>query len=45
MVLAVITEDMVHDGYQEICNIDISQVVIDAMAEKYKDMTQVQCNV
>ncbi|XP_024403390.1 uncharacterized protein [Physcomitrium patens] len=39
---AVISEDMVNDGYQTIMNIDISQVVIDAMIEKYKDMPQLQ---
>jgi len=35
---------MVNDGYQAIMNIDISQVVIDAMIEKYKEMPQLQCN-
>ncbi|OAE22963.1 hypothetical protein AXG93_2997s1270 [Marchantia polymorpha subsp. ruderalis] len=30
---AVISEDMVNDGYQEIVNVDISQVVIDAMVK------------
>lgn len=42
---AVISEDMVIDGYQDIVNIDISQVVIDAMIAKYKDMPQLQCNI
>ncbi|BBN08017.1 hypothetical protein MPTK1_4g08130 [Marchantia polymorpha subsp. ruderalis] len=39
---AVISEDMVNDGYQEIVNVDISQVVIDAMVKKYKDVPQLQ---
>lgn len=41
---AVISEDMVNDGYQNIMNVDISQIVIDAMTEKYKEMPQLQCN-
>ncbi|KAH8943282.1 hypothetical protein BDL97_13G044000 [Sphagnum fallax] len=39
---AAISEDMVCDGYQDIVNIDISAVVIEAMREKYKDMPQLQ---
>lgn len=39
---AVISEDMVKDGYETILNVDISQVVIDAMTEKYKDTPQLQ---
>ncbi|KAH9569012.1 hypothetical protein CY35_03G109600, partial [Sphagnum magellanicum] len=39
---ASISEDMVSDGYQDIVNIDISAVVIEAMREKYKDMHQLQ---
>lgn len=35
---------MVSDGYQDIVNIDISAVVIEAMREKYKDMHQLHCN-
>jgi hypothetical protein len=35
---------MVSDGYQDIVNIDISAVVIEAMREKYKDRHQLQCN-
>jgi SAM-dependent methyltransferase len=42
---AAISEDMVCDGYQDIVNIDISAVVIEAMREKYKDMPQLQCNL
>ena len=44
VVGAVISEDMVKDGYENIVNIDISQVVIDAMTQKYKDMPQLICN-
>lgn len=39
---AVISEEMVNDGYETITNIDISQVVIDAMKEKYKQRPQLQ---
>ncbi|CAM6027570.1 unnamed protein product, partial [Sphagnum balticum] len=39
---AAISEDMVFDGYQDIVNIDISAVVIEAMREKYKDIHQLQ---
>lgn len=43
-IFVAISEDMVFDGYQDIVNIDISAVVIEAMREKYKDMHQLQCN-
>ncbi|KAG0556973.1 hypothetical protein KC19_11G092000 [Ceratodon purpureus] len=39
---AVISEEMINDGYETITNIDISQVVIDAMKEKYKNMPQLR---
>lgn len=39
---AVISEDMVNDGYQEIINIDISSVVIEAMHTKYHDLPQLK---
>eukprot|EP01018_Ginkgo_biloba_P009471 Gb_36281 [translate_table: standard] len=39
---AVLSEDMVNDGYQEIINIDISSVVIEAMQRKYQDYTQLK---
>jgi hypothetical protein len=45
VVGAVISEDMVKDGYETILNVDISQVVIDSMTEKYKDTPQLQCNI
>uniref|UniRef100_A0A0D6R812 Methyltransferase type 11 domain-containing protein n=1 Tax=Araucaria cunninghamii TaxID=56994 RepID=A0A0D6R812_ARACU len=37
---AVLSEDMVNDGYEEIVNIDISSVVIEAMQKKYQDYPQ-----
>lgn len=39
---AVLSEDMVNDGYQEIINIDISSVVIAAMQTKYQDFPQLK---
>eukprot|EP00252_Welwitschia_mirabilis_P027173 TRINITY_DN9237_c0_g1_i1.p1 TRINITY_DN9237_c0_g1~~TRINITY_DN9237_c0_g1_i1.p1 ORF type:complete len:257 (-),score=44.32 TRINITY_DN9237_c0_g1_i1:465-1235(-) len=39
---AVLSEDMVNDGYREIVNIDISSVVIDAMNKKYQDYQQLK---
>ncbi|KAG6471277.1 hypothetical protein ZIOFF_072388 [Zingiber officinale] len=35
--LTVLGESMVDDGYQDVVNIDISSVVIEAMQEKYSD--------
>ncbi len=43
MKLAAISEDMVKDGYQNIMNIDISGVVVEAMTAKYKDIPQLKC--
>jgi SAM-dependent methyltransferase len=39
---AAISEDMVNDEYQNIVNVDISAVVIEAMVKKYKDVPQLQ---
>ncbi|KAH9329877.1 hypothetical protein KI387_001985, partial [Taxus chinensis] len=39
---AVLSEDMVNDGYEEIVNIDISSVVIEAMRKKYQDYPQLK---
>ncbi|XP_024529895.1 EEF1A lysine methyltransferase 4 isoform X1 [Selaginella moellendorffii] len=39
---AAISEDMVNDGYQEIVNIDISTVVIEAMQQKYQHVPQLK---
>lgn len=43
MFKAVLSEDMVNDGYKEIVNIDISSVVIEAMQKKYQDYPQLKC--
>lgn len=40
---AAISADMVKDGYQNIMNIDISAVVVEAMTAKYKDTPQLKC--
>jgi len=43
-----LSEDMLDDGYTTIANVDISRVVIDAMAQKYADkqaLTWQQMNV
>jgi hypothetical protein len=37
------SEDMVSDGYQRIVNIDISNVVIQAMSEKYRHNPRLIC--
>jgi hypothetical protein len=42
---AAISEDMVKDGYQNIMNIDISAVVVEAMTAKYKDIPQLKCEI
>ncbi|KAK3125897.1 hypothetical protein QOZ80_7BG0611120 [Eleusine coracana subsp. coracana] len=39
---ALMSEDMVNDGYVEIVNIDISSVVIEMMRKKYLDVPQLQ---
>ncbi|KAI5083482.1 hypothetical protein GOP47_0003225, partial [Adiantum capillus-veneris] len=39
---AVMSEDMVKDGYKDIVNIDISPIVIEAMQKKYHSMPQLQ---
>lgn len=39
---ALTTEEMVQDGYEDITNIDISAVVIEAMQQKYADRPQLQ---
>lgn len=42
-IRAVLSEDMVKDGYEKIMNIDISKVLIQVMTIKYKNMPQLQC--
>ncbi|KAM0836568.1 hypothetical protein ACQ4PT_062240 [Festuca glaucescens] len=39
---ALMSEDMVADGYREIINIDISSVLIEMMRKKYFDLPQLQ---
>ncbi|XP_026424414.1 EEF1A lysine methyltransferase 4-like [Papaver somniferum] len=39
---AVLSEDMVKDGYEDIMNTDISSVAIEMMKKKYKDIPQLK---
>ncbi|GMH30631.1 hypothetical protein Nepgr_032474 [Nepenthes gracilis] len=39
---AVMSEDMVKDGYEEVMNIDISSVAIDMMKRKYENIPQLR---
>lgn len=39
---AVMSEDMVKDGYEDIMNIDISSVAISMMRKKYEDLPQLK---
>ncbi|XP_058077407.1 uncharacterized protein LOC131225832 isoform X1 [Magnolia sinica] len=39
---AVMSEDMVKDGYEDIVNVDISSVVIDMMRKKYEYLPQLK---
>lgn len=34
---------MVGDGYQDVINIDISSVVVEAMKQKYRDKPEMKC--
>ena len=43
MYFAVMSEDMVKDGYGDIMNIDISSVAIDMMRRKYEYIPQLKC--
>jgi hypothetical protein len=45
LILAVLSEDMVKDGYEEVVNVDISSVVIEQMREKHVDIPQLTCSV
>ncbi|KAL6288583.1 hypothetical protein ACE6H2_006093 [Prunus campanulata] len=40
---AVMSEDMVADGYEDIMNVDISSVAIDMMKRKYEHIPQLKC--
>lgn len=37
------SQDMVDDGYEDVVNIDISSVVIDAMRNKHSTRPQLKC--
>lgn len=37
------SEGMVGDGYEDVVNIDISSVVIEAMKKKYSNRPQLKC--
>ena len=39
-LFAVFSEDMVNDGYEDVVNVDISSVVIQAMQTKYSTLQQ-----
>lgn len=43
VVVAAFSEGMVDDGYEDVVNIDISSVVIEAMQKKYCDRPQMKC--
>lgn len=43
LFFAVMSEDMVKDGYEDIMNIDISSVAIDMMRRKYEHIPQLKC--
>jgi hypothetical protein len=37
------SEEMVHDGYIEVVNIDISSIVLEFMVAKYKGVKEMAC--
>ncbi|XP_016650008.1 PREDICTED: methyltransferase-like protein 13 [Prunus mume] len=39
---AVMSEDMVADGYEDVMNVDISSVAIDMMKRKYEHIPQLK---
>lgn len=41
--LTAFGEGMVGDGYQDVINIDISSVVVEAMKQKYRDKPEMKC--
>lgn len=42
---AVMSEDMVKDGYEDIMNVDISSVAIEMMQTKYASVPQLKCTL
>ena len=41
--MAAFSEGMVSDGYEDVVNIDISSVVIEAMKKKHSNHPQLKC--
>lgn len=41
--MAAFSEGMVSDGYEDVVNIDISSVVIEAMKRKYSNHPRLKC--
>lgn len=42
-VIPAFSEGMVDDGYEDVVNVDISSVVIEAMRKKYFNRPQLKC--
>ena len=42
-VVTAFSEGMVDDGYEDVVNVDISSVVIEAMQKKYCNLPQLKC--
>lgn len=42
-MVAAFSEDMADDGYEDIVNIDISSVAIEAMQKKHSNHPQLKC--
>lgn len=42
-ILTALGGEMVGDGYQDVVNIDISSVVVEAMQQKYQDNPHMKC--
>jgi len=41
--LTALGEGMIGDAYQDVINIDISSVVVEAMRQKYHDKPEMKC--
>lgn len=42
-MVTAFSEGMVDDGYEDVVNVDISSVVIEAMMKKYSNRPQLKC--
>lgn len=42
-MVTAFSEGMVDDGYEDVVNVDISSVVIEAMMKKYSNRQQLKC--